>query len=52
MHQCGRLPFGLDEGLEDESGLEVLLWDQGRERNGYAGWKGVVERTGRKMLAG
>lgn len=52
MHQCGRLLFGQDEGLEDESGLEVLMWDQGRVRNGYGGGKGAVERTGRKMLAG
>ncbi len=52
VHQYGRLLFGQDEGLGDESGLEVLMWDQGQGRNGYGGGKGAVERAGRKMLAG
>ena len=30
----------------------MLMWDQGRVRNGYGGEKGAVERAGRKMLAG
>ena len=52
MHQCGRLLFGQDEGLGDECGLEVPMWDQGRGWNGYGGGKGEVERAVRKMLAG
>ena len=52
MHLYDRLLFGQNEGLEDESGLEVLLWDQDRERNGCGGWKGAIERVGRRMLAG
>ena len=52
MHQCGRLLFEQDQGLGDESGLKVLMWDQGRGWNGYGGEKDAVEMAGRKMLAG
>ena len=52
VHQCGRLLFEQDQGLGDESGLEVLMWDQGHGWNGYGGERGAVERAGRKMMAG